>query len=1125
MLEIQEKHYDRTNQYDNYLSHLDREIAAQEKLQSVYAKNVQELKDMMGSTAKGSEDWYKLRDALYAAEEKLSEINNTIDEINGKRVQIVSEKQENQDKPQSHKMTMIQTLAARYMSAKEFENYYKTMQQQIAAAREQISQNEAQIAEWEGMLTLYEENSDEWIEVRDKIWAMREENASLENQALEDMINMNQQKISQISEELQHSQAFDNHAVNMWSTYGGMYNANAQFADYRKALAEQNTGYENNIATYQVAIAGLRELLGTLDQSSDEWYSARDAIFEYEEAIASAKNSILENNQAIQESTVTEMTTDYDRMTGELEHEIKILQNQKQIYDNANDYEAYVEMMKKEKNATVDMVRSMQNSLAQMESTIGTIDEDSEAWWNLHDKILSVREAISEAEVNLENFDRQIEQSKIEHLLEKFGQVDEMSQHQIKMIQFQETRYQNAGELTNYGTMLGIENDYQQRYADDLKDHIRLLKEERENVEAGSDVYFKLEQSIAKYEEQLESTNNTIEKNNRMLEQNQEKIRQTVMTVENTLDKEYRARIQKTRDMLAAEVNMQNTILDVIKARYNAEFNLEKNRINKLKESLNQEKSLINERLNARKNAVDQADQYEELAEYKRQLALLSADPTRTKEAKELQKKISDLEKSMAFDVASAEATAEGERIDDQMKAYDDYLTTAQEDLNMMLQDSEALMAAAQNDFGYNVAELMAGSWTDLLAWLQENNVNYRNATEELQTQMVNSWEDTWKKMWGIIDTYWDEISGLMDNSDDFLAYMQESDTYAAASETGKQSLTYGWAESYRNMLNALKDDASYDHIHELEDAIVSKIDEAKDWTYKVQLDSAYKDLVGGFSLSDYMNYGYGHTPVDTSDIFWDDLYTGIGKIVKVINGIEYTVQAASGSGGRSGSGSGKDEIISYNENDKLIKHYYIYGGPNGETILGEVDAEDYSDALAQWEAKNTPDKYDTTYVSGDDGTVETKVIKGAKSVSEQLDSFADALSSVMNLVKPGVTKTDPNKKNVEKKYASGGLVDYTGLAWVDGSFSDPEAFLSAADTKNIQALTNALSYVSVPTYGVPNMGEFTSNTQNIGDVYVTINQASLESDADLDYVATQVGKKFTKQLSKQGFNLNTVSF
>ena len=1099
MLEIQEKHYDRTNQYDNYLSHLDREIAAQEKLQSVYAKNVQELKDMMGSTAKGSEDWYKLRDALYAAEEKLSEINNTIDEINGKRVQIVSEKQENQDKPQSHKMTMIQTLAARYMSAKEFENYYKTMQQQIAAAHEQISQNEAQIAEWEGMLTLYEENSDEWIEVRDKIWAMREENASLENQALEDMINMNQQKISQISEELQHSQAFDNHAVNMWSTYGGMYNANAQFADYRKALAEQNTGYENNIATYQVAIAGLRELLGTLDQSSDEWYSARDAIFEYEEAIASAKNSILENNQAIQESTVTEMTTDYDRMTGELEHEIKILQNQKQIYDNANDYEAYVEMMKKEKDATVDMVRSMQNSLAQMESTIGTIDENSEAWWNLHDKILSVREAISEAEVNLENFDRQIEQSKIEHLLEKFGQVDEMSQHQIKMIQFQETRYQNAGELTNYGTMLGIENDYQQRYADDLKDHIRLLKEERENVEAGSDVYFKLEQSIAKYEEQLESTNNTIEKNNRMIEQNQEKIRQTVMTVENTLDKEYRARIQKTRDMLAAEVNMQNTILDVIKARYNAEFNLEKNRINKLKESLNQEKSLINERLNARKNAVDQADQYEELAEYKRQLALLSADPTRTKEAKELQKKISDLEKSMAFDVASAEATAEGERIDDQMKAYDDYLTTAQEDLNMMLQDSEALMAAAQNDFGYNVTELMAGSWTDLLAWLQENNVNYRNATEELQTQMVNSWEDTWKKMWGIIDTYWDEISGLMDNSDDFLAYMQDSDTYAAASETGKQSLTYGWAESYRNMLNALKDDASYDHIHELEDTIVSKIDEAKDWTYKVQLDGAYKDLVGGFSLNDYMNYGYGHTPVDVSDIFWDDLYAGIGKIVKELDGIEYTVKSSGGSGGGSG-GSGKQK-----------QKYFIYGGSDGETIVGEVEAESYEEAFSKWQEENK--KHDATYVSGDEGT--KRIVKDTSSL---LNSIT-AVQSVAASLQEGL------KNMLGTKNAKGGLVDYTGLAWVDGSFSEPEAFLSAADTKNIQALTNALSYVSVPTYGVPNMGEFTSNTQNIGDVYVTINQASLESDADLDYVATQVGKKFTKQLSKQGFNLNTVSF
>jgi hypothetical protein len=43
------------------------------------------------------------------------------------------------------------------------------------------------------------------------------------------------------------------------------------------------------------------------------------------------------------------------------------------------------------------------------------------------------------------------------------------------------------------------------------------------------------------------------------------------------------------------------------------------------------------------------------------------------------------------------------------------------------------------------------------------------------------------------------------------------------------------------------------------------------------------------------------------------------------------------------------------------------------------------------------------------------------------------------------------------RKYATGGLVDYTGPAWVDGTKSKPEAFLSAKDTELIGGLRDVL--------------------------------------------------------------------
>ena len=48
-------------------------------------------------------------------------------------------------------------------------------------------------------------------------------------------------------------------------------------------------------------------------------------------------------------------------------------------------------------------------------------------------------------------------------------------------------------------------------------------------------------------------------------------------------------------------------------------------------------------------------------------------------------------------------------------------------------------------------------------------------------------------------------------------------------------------------------------------------------------------------------------------------------------------------------------------------------------------------------------------------------------------------------------------QKKKTKKYASGGLIDFTGPAWVDGSKSKPESILSAEQTKGLREFVNEL--------------------------------------------------------------------
>ena len=91
------------------------------------------------------------------------------------------------------------------------------------------------------------------------------------------------------------------------------------------------------------------------------------------------------------------------------------------------------------------------------------------------------------------------------------------------------------------------------------------------------------------------------------------------------------------------------------------------------------------------------------------------------------------------------------------------------------------------------------------------------------------------------------------------------------------------------------------------------------------------------------------------------------------------------------------------------------------------------------------------------------------------------------------------------KSYATGGLANYTGPAWLDGTPSKPELVLNAKDTKNFIALKDVLSHAI-------------SNANNLSDTYggnatyeININVDHLNNDYDVDKVAERVKKKIVQ--------------
>ena len=92
----------------------------------------------------------------------------------------------------------------------------------------------------------------------------------------------------------------------------------------------------------------------------------------------------------------------------------------------------------------------------------------------------------------------------------------------------------------------------------------------------------------------------------------------------------------------------------------------------------------------------------------------------------------------------------------------------------------------------------------------------------------------------------------------------------------------------------------------------------------------------------------------------------------------------------------------------------------------------------------------------------------------------------------------DDNATSGAKKYASGGLVDYTGPAWVDGTPGKPEAFLNANQTAMIAAFTaNLAKMVS---------GKFPSSNIEAGsNCEINIDIGSIGADYDIDQAINKV--------------------
>lgn len=102
------------------------------------------------------------------------------------------------------------------------------------------------------------------------------------------------------------------------------------------------------------------------------------------------------------------------------------------------------------------------------------------------------------------------------------------------------------------------------------------------------------------------------------------------------------------------------------------------------------------------------------------------------------------------------------------------------------------------------------------------------------------------------------------------------------------------------------------------------------------------------------------------------------------------------------------------------------------------------------------------------------------------------------------------------KQFALGGLANFTGPAWLDGTSSAPERILSPYQTELFEDMIKTLHSIKVNAVSMPKISYDQSGSASaftFGDIIINVD--NLDSDADYEYIAERVKEQMMDSIGK----------
>ena len=188
--------------------------------------------------------------------------------------------------------------------------------------------------------------------------------------------------------------------------------------------------------------------------------------------------------------------------------------------------------------------------------------------------------------------------------------------------------------------------------------------------------------------------------------------------------------------------------------------------------------------------------------------------------------------------------------------------------------------------------------------------------------------------------------------------------------------------------------------------------------------------------------------------------------------------------------------------------------GKGGSGKIGSLDAtlstaaevKKLQEGLLELKSKGIID-FGGLYADGDYGWYTEQAVKA---LQRKLNELTGAGLTVDGLW--GKLTRAAFQKSSLKKYKTGGLANFTGPAWLDGSLTNPELVLNATDTRNFMNLVDVLRnmYSSGQTFNSSLMGD---------QIFNIAVDARIDNDYDVERLVQQVKSDIVKESQYRNFN------